>query len=86
MLKSGILNPDSTALHRRVRHTNALVIADHIGYPVIVRPSFVLGGRAMKIVYDPKDMENFTRLAILFSAIHHKPIQIIPVFEPHGNL
>jgi hypothetical protein len=30
-------------------------IADTIGYPVIVRPSFVLGGRAMKIVYNPKD-------------------------------
>jgi carbamoyl-phosphate synthase large subunit len=49
---------------------DALAIADTIGYPVIVRPSFVLGGRAMKIVYDPKDMENFTRLAILASPGH----------------
>jgi len=48
----------------------ALSIAEAIGYPVIVRPSFVLGGRAMKIVYDPKDMENFTRLAILASPGH----------------
>jgi carbamoyl-phosphate synthase large subunit len=48
----------------------ALSIAEDIGYPVIVRPSFVLGGRAMKIVYDPKDMENFTRLAILASPGH----------------
>ena len=48
----------------------ALAIAEEIGYPVIVRPSFVLGGRAMKIVYDPKDMENFTRLAILASPGH----------------
>ena len=48
----------------------ALTIADAIGYPVIVRPSFVLGGRAMKIVYDPKDMETFTRLAILASPGH----------------
>jgi carbamoyl-phosphate synthase large subunit len=48
----------------------ALSIADAIGYPVIVRPSFVLGGRAMKIVYDPRDMENFTRLAILASPGH----------------
>jgi carbamoyl-phosphate synthase large subunit len=39
-------------------------VADEIGYPVIVRPSYVLGGRAMKIVYDPKELENFTRLAI----------------------
>jgi carbamoyl-phosphate synthase large subunit len=50
--------------------SGALAIAEEIGYPVIVRPSFVLGGRAMKIVYDPKDMENFTRLAILASPGH----------------
>jgi carbamoyl-phosphate synthase large subunit len=31
---------------------------------VIVRPSYVLGGRAMKIVYNREDLENFTRLAI----------------------
>ena len=42
----------------------ALKVADAIGYPVIVRPSYVLGGRAMKIVYRQKDLENFTRLAI----------------------
>ncbi len=48
----------------------ALKAAGRIGYPVIVRPSYVLGGRAMKIVYDPKDMENFTRLAILASPEH----------------
>jgi carbamoyl-phosphate synthase large subunit len=42
-------------------------VADQIGYPVIVRPSFVLGGRAMKIVYNQGELENFTRLAILAS-------------------
>lgn len=45
-------------------------VADRIGYPVIVRPSFVLGGRAMKIVYQEKELENFTRLAILASPGH----------------
>jgi carbamoyl-phosphate synthase large subunit len=45
-------------------------VAETIGYPVIVRPSFVLGGRAMKIVYNPRDLENFTRLAILASPGH----------------
>ncbi len=45
-------------------------VADTIGYPVIVRPSFVLGGRAMKIVYNAKELENFTRLAILASPGH----------------
>jgi len=59
--------------------SEALAIADTIGYPVIVRPSFVLGGRAMKIVYDPKDMENFTRLAILASPGH--PVLIYKFLE-----
>ncbi len=48
----------------------AVAVAEDIGYPVIVRPSYVLGGRAMKIVYDQKDLENFTRLAILASPGH----------------
>ncbi len=48
----------------------AAVVANAIGYPVIVRPSYVLGGRAMKIVYNRKELENFTRLAILASPEH----------------
>ncbi|OGP62398.1 MAG: carbamoyl phosphate synthase large subunit, partial [Deltaproteobacteria bacterium RBG_13_49_15] len=48
----------------------ATAVAESIGYPVIVRPSYVLGGRAMKIVYDRNDLENFTRLAILESLGH----------------
>jgi carbamoyl-phosphate synthase large subunit len=45
-------------------------VAQTIGYPVIVRPSFVLGGRAMKIVYNEKELKNFARLAILASPGH----------------
>jgi carbamoyl-phosphate synthase large subunit len=48
----------------------AIIVAESIGYPVIVRPSYVLGGRAMRIVYDPADLENFTRLAIYASPGH----------------
>ena len=48
----------------------ALAVAEKIGYPVIVRPSYVLGGRAMKIVYFPQDLENFTRIAITESLGH----------------
>ncbi len=48
----------------------ALKAAEGIGYPVIVRPSYVLGGRAMKIVYDRAGLENFTRLAIMASPGH----------------
>ena len=53
--------------------------ADRIGYPVIVRPSYVLGGRAMKIVYDQKDLENFAREAIEASPGH--PILIDKFLE-----
>ncbi len=48
----------------------AVAVAEKIGYPVIIRPSYVLGGRAMKIVYDPQAMENFTRIAIAESLGH----------------
>ncbi len=46
----------------------AAVIADKIGYPVVVRPSYVLGGRAMEIVYDRKDLENYFKYAVVASA------------------
>ncbi len=48
----------------------ARAVAARIGYPVIVRPSFVLGGRAMKTVYDETELVNFTRLAMLASPGH----------------
>ena len=38
-------------------------VADRIGYPVMVRPSFVLGGRAMAIVFNESDLERFVREA-----------------------
>ncbi|HPS53185.1 MAG TPA: carbamoyl-phosphate synthase large subunit, partial [Phycisphaerae bacterium] len=41
----------------------SLDIAAQIGYPVIVRPSFVLGGRAMEIVYSPEDLKVFAKMA-----------------------
>ena len=49
---------------------DAVKAAEKTGYPVIVRPSYVLGGRAMKIVYDRKELETFTRLAIIASPEH----------------
>jgi carbamoyl-phosphate synthase large subunit len=48
----------------------AVQVAEKIGYPVIVRPSYVLGGRAMRIVYDRQSLENFTGLAIMVSPGH----------------
>ena len=37
----------------------AVAVADRIGYPVLVRPSYVLGGRAMRIVYDEEELRGF---------------------------
>ena len=48
----------------------ARVIASQIGFPVIVRPSYVLGGRAMEIVYDADELETFVRTAAEASPEH----------------
>jgi carbamoyl-phosphate synthase large subunit len=45
-------------------------VAEHIGYPVLVRPSYVLGGRAMVIVYDERDLENYMSSAVEASREH----------------
>jgi carbamoyl-phosphate synthase large subunit len=42
----------------------ALAVAMKVGYPVLVRPSFVLGGRAMEIVYSPDDLRRYIRTAV----------------------
>jgi carbamoyl-phosphate synthase large subunit len=48
----------------------AKVIARRIGYPVLVRPSYVLGGRAMAIVYDEGSLEGYVREAVKASPEH----------------
>jgi len=48
----------------------AYAVASEIGYPLMVRPSYVLGGRAMKIVYDEDSLELFVKSAILASPEH----------------
>jgi carbamoyl-phosphate synthase large subunit len=45
----------------------ARVVASRIGYPVLVRPSYVLGGRAMAIVYDEEGLEKYVRTAVGFT-------------------
>ena len=45
----------------------ALVLAQEIGYPLVVRPSYVLGGRAMEIVHGDKDLERYMREAVRVS-------------------
>jgi len=46
---------------------DALKLAGEIGYPLVVRPSYVLGGRAMEIVHEQKDLERYMREAVRVS-------------------
>ncbi|MGH7802955.1 MAG: ATP-grasp domain-containing protein, partial [Candidatus Binatia bacterium] len=57
----------------------ALRISESIGFPVLVRPSYVLGGRAMQIVYERADLERYMRVAVLVSPEH--PILIDQFLE-----
>jgi carbamoyl-phosphate synthase large subunit len=57
----------------------AKVVANKIGYPIVVRPSFVLGGRAMAIVYDEQSLDEYMRSAV--DASPEKPILIDKFLE-----
>jgi carbamoyl-phosphate synthase large subunit len=46
---------------------DAIAAADEIGYPLVVRPSYVLGGRAMEIVHEPRDLERYMKEAVRVS-------------------
>ena len=46
---------------------DALKAAEEIGYPLVVRPSYVLGGRAMEIVHEQRDLERYMREAVKVS-------------------
>ncbi|HJR03716.1 MAG TPA: carbamoyl-phosphate synthase large subunit [Methylomirabilota bacterium] len=58
--------PGSTARS----YEEASRIANTIGYPVLVRPSYVLGGRAMQIVYDDADLQSYMKEAVRVSPEH----------------
>ncbi len=49
---------------------DAIAIAGKIGYPVLVRPSYVLGGRAMAIIYDESSLVNYIKTAVDLSPEH----------------
>ncbi|WP_423189588.1 carbamoyl-phosphate synthase large subunit [Alkalibacterium sp. f15] len=62
-----ILQPEGSTA---TTDTQALTIAEGIGYPVLVRPSYVLGGRGMKIVYNPLDLSKYMNEAVKISSEH----------------
>ncbi len=57
----------------------ARAVARQIGYPVLVRPSYVLGGRAMVVVYDEGMLDNYMNAAVQVS--HERPILIDKFLE-----
>ena len=60
-------------LNRTARtELDAVRMAEEIGYPLVVRPSYVLGGRAMEIVHDQVDLERYMREAVKVS--HDSPV------------
>jgi carbamoyl-phosphate synthase large subunit len=61
MTKCGIPMPESGTASSL---DEALVVAKRIGYPLIVRPSYVLGGRGMEIVHDQQDLEMYVSAAV----------------------
>ncbi len=69
--KLDLLRPDNGIARTQAE---AIAIANRIGYPVLVRPSYVLGGRAMEIIYEPHDLERYVRRA--FAASPDRPLLI----------
>ena len=60
-------------------YEEALVVANRIGYPVVVRPSYVLGGRAMEIVYSDEELARYMQFAVQVEPDH--PILIDKFLE-----
>ncbi|MFC6769473.1 carbamoyl-phosphate synthase large subunit [Natrinema soli] len=72
----GIAQPDGgTAFSKK----EALELAHDIGYPVLVRPSYVLGGRAMDVVYDDDELATYIEEAVRVSP--EKPILVDDFLE-----
>lgn len=76
MDKLGLRQPENGIAYS---YEQALEVAARIGYPVMVRPSFVLGGRAMKIVYDEDALAAYFDLAV--QASPDKPVLIDKFLE-----
>ena len=64
LVKLGLLQPPNRTARTEA---DAIALAQEIGYPLVVRPSYVLGGRAMEIVHEQKDLERYMREAVKVS-------------------
>jgi carbamoyl-phosphate synthase large subunit len=64
LVKLGLLQPPNRTARTE---EDALRLAAEIGYPLVVRPSYVLGGRAMEIVHEQRDLERYMREAVKVS-------------------
>jgi len=62
--KLGLKQPVNTTARSK---DQAVIKADEIGFPLVVRPSYVLGGRAMEIVYDKESLERYMQTAVQVS-------------------
>src|ERR1041384_8808608 len=62
-----------------VNEAEALHAAHQLGYPVLVRPSFVLGGRAMQIVYSDSELSHYMRFAV--EASRRRPVLVDKFLE-----
>ena len=67
MKELGIFQPEAGCA---INYSQAFNEAKRIGYPVLVRPSYVLGGRAMEIVYDERDLDRYLKEAVKVSNEH----------------
>ncbi|MBW4055641.1 MAG: carbamoyl-phosphate synthase large subunit [Proteobacteria bacterium] len=65
--KLGLLQPENGTARS---FEEAEKVVERIGYPVVVRPSYVLGGRAMEIVYDSENLQRYMKTAVLVSPEH----------------
>lgn len=76
--KLGLLQPASGTARSL---EEAKKVAAQIGYPILLRPSYVLGGRAMEIVYDENSLENYMEKALSASASLEHPLLIDKFLE-----
>ena len=67
----GLKQPENDTVTKK---EEAIVVANRIGYPVLVRPSFVLGGRGMKTVYSDEELKQYMDEAV--SVSHDAPVLI----------